>query len=377
MSDEISRRTVLRNGSAGALSLGIAGLAGCTSSIPFIGGGDDIELDSWLFTPSLSDVFDDEDADPQEVTETNKQFTALVPEAVYENEDELITHYLLSVGSDLRNKTGVAAVDTDWIITQSIDWEYELDSSSYSRPRSGIADVRIVAGDFDAGAVETDLEKWVDDEYNGSGGGGYGDDGTDDETELEDAGSAPGFDLYEVENFAFGVSEDYLIEAETSLDAVAVVEAAIDAYENETGRWTEGDDGDKLLSELERGDYVSGELHRPRTVETRLEDNGYDDPDEASEEEREEAEEAIDDWESGLVGTTTTWNIDGDTTDIQGVFLYESDGDTDSDALSEHVDANRDYRQEWDTLEEYSISEAGRALVLTGVRRTRTLHSSH
>lgn len=304
MSDEISRRTVLRNGSSGALSLGIAGLAGCTSSIPFIGGDDDIELDSWLFTPSLSDVFDDEDADPQEVTETNKQFTALIPEAVYENEDDLIVHQLLSVGSGFRNKTGVPAVDTDWVVTQSVEWEYELDSSSYSR--SGRASVRIVAGDFDTETVETNLEKWVDDEYNESDNSGYGDDETDGETELEDAGSAPGFELYEVENFAFGVSEDYLIEAETNMNAVAVVEAAIDAYENETGRWTEGDDGDKLLSELERGDYMTGELHRPRTVETRLEDNGYDDPDEASEEEREEAEAGIDGWESGLVGTATT-----------------------------------------------------------------------
>lgn len=373
MSDGISRRTVLRNGSAGALSIGIAGLAGCTSSIPFIGGDDGIEFETWLFTPSFSDAFDDEDATVDDSEVTSKVFSAVVPEAIYDNEEELDSHGKLYQGSDFRGRTGLAAMDIDWNLSQTINWEYELDSSSYSR--SGSAEIQVASGDFDGSSVESNLEKWVDDEYNEEDNSEYGsDDDGEEETTLESAGSESDFDLYEVtdEDYAFGVSEDYVIQVETSMDAVAIVEAAIDAHENGNNLWTDGDDADELLSQLEGGDITGGGVQQPNTVETELESR-YDDPDDADDDEREEIKQRIDDWAYGLVGRASAYNINGDSTDVQAIYLYESESDADSDALSEHIDGNRDYREEWHTLEDYSVSDEGRMLILSGEMNSRTI----
>ncbi|NUB92837.1 twin-arginine translocation signal domain-containing protein [Haloterrigena sp. SYSU A558-1] len=360
MSDELSRRTFIRSSSATAATVGLAGLAGCTSSLPFL-GSDGADLSDWVFTPSFDDVLDNDDAEVEDLVTKDRSFVSIDPEAVYENEDELETHVFISIGSSVRGRSGAAAVDTDWALRQSVEWEYELSTSG-----SGTADVsaEIVAGEFDTGTVVDNLEKWADDQY----------ENTEDEEVLESAGSQPGFELYEVEGYAFGVSEEHLIQVEANhpVDAVAVVEAAIDARENETGRWTEDDDGEELLAEFDWGDFGIGGLQRPETVETELEDR-YDDPDQADEEEREAIEDDIDDWEYGLVGNGSSWTFDGDTSDITQVFLYESESDADSDALLEHVEANRDYDESWDTLEEYSISEEGRALVLTGTVQTQSI----
>ncbi|ADB61454.1 hypothetical protein Htur_2577 [Haloterrigena turkmenica DSM 5511] len=361
MSDELSRRSFIRNSSATAVTVGLAGLAGCTSSLPFI-GGDGADLSDWVFTPSFDDVLDNDDAEVEDLVTTDRSFVSIVPEAVYENEDDLETHRFVSIGSNIRGRSGAAAVDTDWALHQNVEWEYELSTSG-----PGTADVsaEIVAGEFDTGTVVDNLEKWAEDQYGND---------KDDEEVLESAGSQPGFELYEVEGSAFGVSEEHLIQVEANhpVDPVAVVEAAIDAHENETGRWTEDDDGGELLAEFDWGDFGVGALQRPETVETELEDR-YDDPDEATEEEREAIEDDIDDWEYGLVGNGSSWTLDGDTSDLHQLFLYESESDVDSDALLEHVEANRDYDESWDTLEDYSISEEGRALILTGEVQTQSI----
>lgn len=364
MSDELSRRSFIRNSSATAVTVGLAGLAGCTSSLPFI-GGDGADLSDWVFTPSFDDVLDNDDAEVEDLVTTDRSFVSIVPEAVYENEDDLETHRFVSIGSNIRGRSGAAAVDTDWALHQNVEWEYELSTSG-----PGTADVsaEIVAGEFDTGTVADNLEKWAEDQYGND----------EDEEVLESAGSEPGFELYEVEEFAFGVSEDLLIQSrgDYPVDPVAVVEEAIAAHENETNLWTDDDHGGELLAEYDEGDYVFGELHRPETVEAKLE-RDYDEEqrdnldDEDREEIEENYEEQIEDWESGLVGTTRSRSLDGDTIELHQVFLYETEGDTDSDALLEHVEANRDYNENWDTLEDYSISEEGRALILTGDVRAR------
>ena len=359
MSEDLSRRKFLRNSSTGALTVGIAGLAGCTSSIPFLGGSGDIELSAQLFEPSFSDIFDDDDADVEESEVEERGLSYSIPEEIYDNEDDIETHWPLRRASDLRSRTGVAAVDTDWGLQQSLQWEYEVESSSFSR--TGRLQAETVKGEFEPDDVAENLEKWADDEY-----------GDDDDTELESEGSHEDFDLYEIDSYAFAVGEEYLIQVEVSsaLDPIAAVEAAIDTQENEEYSWTEDEDSDELLSVLDSADYVYGNLHEPRTVEAALEDE-YDDPDDADDEDREEIEEEIDDWEYGLVGSVRARDIGGDTTDLQHVFLYESEDEADSDALEDHVDANRDYDERWETLEDYSISEEGRALVLSGEVRSR------
>lgn len=297
-------------------------------------------------------------------------FRHVVPEGIYDNVDDLGTDYPVRRASDLRGRAGVAALDTDWALEQEAEWYYEL-STSYRR-RTATVDVQMVVGEFDTGTVVDNLEKWAEDQY----GDNYDDE--DNEEAFESAGSEPGFELYEVEEFAFGVSEDLLIQSrgDYPVDPVAVVEEAIATHENETNLWTDDDHGGELLAEYDEGDYVFGELHRPETVEAKLErdyDEGQRDnlDDENREEIEENYEEQIEDWESGLVGTTRSRSLDGDTIELHQVFLYETEGDTDSDALLKHVEANRDYNENWDTLEDYSISEEGRALILTGDVRAR------
>ncbi|ELY51162.1 hypothetical protein C493_17661 [Natronolimnohabitans innermongolicus JCM 12255] len=353
----------------------MGGLAGCTSSLPFVGSGD-FEVDQWLTTVSFEDVLDDEtveeqydDADLEETEELVRMFSYVEPEMIFDNESDIDTYAPLESGSELRGKVGVTASEIDWALQQSANWEYEFDLS-YGGSGTTEGSTTVLAGDFDTDDVEDALERWVDDEFDFDDD----DDDDDDDDGFESAGSQGDFDLYTVEDYAFGVSDDYVVatDAPALIDAVSLVESTIDTKDDEQNRWTDDDDGELLLSELESGGAAFGILTQPRTVENELEDQ-YDDPDDASEEEREAIRDRIEDWEYGLVGQARSQDVDGSTTDICEVFVYESEGEADSDALQEHVERNRDIGDDWATLEDYSIDADGRVLILTGEVRTRAL----
>lgn len=379
MSQDISRRNFLRTGSAGAAAVGLGGLAGCTSSIPFVGDSSSgPSLEDWLVTASFSDVVDSEpldeeynDAQIDDDELQNRGFEYVIPESILDNEDETDSRRSLSLGSDFRSRAGAPAIETEWVLRQTLAWEVDV---SYTEETWGGGEesaegsftnevpIETLAGSFDTESVTDALEVWVDDNFS-------------DDDSLSGAGTESGFDLYEIEDWAFAVSEDYLIQVDATpedsyddteaeyVDAVAVLEAAISARADGENLWIDDDDGEELISLTESGDEVSGSLTTPLTADAQ-----YDDP---SAEMEEEYEDSLDDWEYGLTGISTTKEIDGDTTEYTQVFLYDDEEYADSEALNEHVDRNRDYGETYDSLEDYSIEEDGRALILTGSMSSR------
>ncbi|QFU84049.1 hypothetical protein [Natronorubrum aibiense] len=381
MVDNISRRTFVRNGSAGILAVGSAGLAGCTSSLPIVGGGESgVATDNWLADLSFEQLFQEADltdeypnATLEDHDRTGQSFDAVVPQAVFDNEEQLVVYWPLEQGSELRSKVGVPETDLDWQLTQRVDWEYEYSYtsettySSQTIDETGLAsvDVGTLSGSFEPDSVETNLENWADDRYS-------------DATDLSSEGEHEGFDLYKIDEQAFAVSDEYVIEAsaDSYLDPVAVVEAVIDVQSSGDGTWTETDDGEALLAQFDTGHFAEGEIHTSRTVDARLEEQ-YGDLGSISDARREDLEarieDSLDDWETGLTGTATAYEFDGETTDLQEAFLYENEDDADPDALREHVDSNRNVGDRWGTISDYSVSDEGRTLVLTESVRTRSL----
>lgn len=237
-----------------------------------------------------------------------------------------------------------------------------------------------VSVDVHSGSFETDdvvdaLEQRVENDL--------ADSASDDEPELESNGHQEDFDRYEVDNYAFGVHDEYLIEVDKDdesnpVDPTAVLEAAIDARMNEADLWADdGGDGETLLERVDEGDTVSGDLYVAQTAETQLTDqHDEEEIEEWSDDYREEREEQImaeyDDWEVCLVGDAISKDVDGDTTDVHEVYLYESDQDVDRETFRDAVESGRGYDDRWEFLEDYSIEVDGRAIVLTGTQRTRS-----
>ncbi|SDJ61710.1 hypothetical protein [Natronorubrum texcoconense] len=382
MRGDISRRTLLRNGGIGLVAMSSAGLAGCTSSLPVVGddGASGPAVDRWLVDLSFADLFDEDeltdeydDAELEGYDRTGFEFDTVVPQAVFDNEEELVVYWPLEQGSELRSTAGVAATDLDWELTQRVEWEYDV---SYTREtwdgtqssedeRSASIDIGTLAGTFAPADVEESLEDWAEDR-------------SVEDAELSSEGEYEGFDLYAFEGYAFGVSEAYVVRVAGSqpLDSLEALEAVIDVQTTSVGGLSETDDGDALLAQFESAHLASGELHEPRSVESEIE-RQYGDIDDVPEWQRddleEEFEDRLDDWELGLVGSASAYEFDGDTTDVHEVYLYETQSDADAGELRAHVESNRDITDQWATIEELSIDDAGRALVLSGRVRTRAL----
>ena len=396
MSQDISRRNFIRNGTTGAAAVGVAGLAGCTSSLPFIGDDASFEGDAWLFVPSYSDVqdlgpivedrSDREDPELEDAELYGRDFDYVVPEEILDNEEEIDGNDKLTIGSLSRERFGVPAPEADWSLTQSIEWRLEY---TYTREQydgttteegedNTTVDVDVHSGSFETDDVVDALEHWVENEL--------ADPTADDDPELESNGHQADFDRYEVDDYAFGVHEDYLIQVDADagagtdyVDPTAVLEAAIDARENDEDLWVDDEDGEALLEHVEDGDAIEGKLYTPKTAEAQLEEEyGEEFVDEMDDDDFEEAAEIIveergyDDWEIGLVGDAESKDVDGDETDIHEVYLYETEQDVDREAFSDAVETERGYADEWEFLEDYSIEVDGRVIILTGTQRTRS-----
>jgi len=384
MEEDISRRTLLRSGSAGLAAVSSAGLAGCAGSLPFLGDEEDGSsgppVGNWLAAPAVTDLLDTEalterytDGTVDSSEEIDRQFNAVVPDSVFEHEEELVVYWPLERGAAHRSRAGVAATDLDWELSQTVSWEFEVShtrqtwdgTTTQTDTMESSVEYAFLAGSFDPASIKENLQDWVDDEYA-------------EDDELSSEGDHEGYELYAIENWAFGVSEGSIVQANggSYLDAVSAVEAAIDANASASGLWSETDDGGAMLGEFSAKHMSSGSVHEPRTVETELE-RQYGDPDNIPDQQRQEIEDRIedqfDDWERGLTGTATTYEFDGDTSEFTEVFLYDSESDANAEALTDHVDSNRDVSDRWATLEDSSIDGSGRTLVLSGTVRTRSL----
>ncbi|MFC4541539.1 hypothetical protein ACFO5R_06330 [Halosolutus amylolyticus] len=370
--EEISRRGLLRNGSAGVFAVGTAGLAGCTSSIP--GFGDDYSganIKNWLVGFSFADFFQESEWKETlyqggEIDDSEREidFAYVAPEPFLDHEEELSGYsQKMLEGEELRGKIGVPLMETDWALTQSVTWQYSYSYEEETwggdtqtvedRGNTGVS-IGIASGSFDTDDIADNLERWIDDRTPDEV------DGT--EYELASEGEYEGYQLYqyEVENTVFAVDSNHVLEVSGGdyLDTIELAEAVLDVRWNQENRLADEEDGEALLSRFDTGHYSTGTLHEPLSSDEDDTPSWQGSPDLAE-------------YEEGLVGKTTSYELDGSETDISEIYLYETERDADAETLREHVDVNRDLRDDWPTMEDYSISDHDRTLVLNGTMRTR------
>lgn len=341
MTDELSRRQVLRNGGAGLFAAGVVGLSGCLSDVPVVGGSGS-GAQNWLSEPDFETIVDEdelgEDFELDDYEVQNRSFSTISPDAVFDNE-EYASHWTLRSdwAADLRDRTGVPATELEWELSQDIEWEFE-DTDEWEYNAS--IEANILSGDFDVENVEINLEDWADDE-------------SPSDEDLSSEGTYEGFDLYEYspDDVAFAVRDDYVIEIHSSrnVETVIALEEVIDTRLGDGRGWDEDPDAEELLAQTPDGHLTLGRL--------RVDARDDDDP-------------GVEDWEDGLLGSALSLEVDGETSEFTRVFLYERERDAHEGDLREYVDANRDIDDDFETLQDYSIDEDERMLIVSGTVRT-------
>ncbi|AGB31544.1 hypothetical protein C488_13786 [Natrinema pellirubrum DSM 15624] len=354
MTNGQTRRGILRRGGAGLAAIGTTALAGCASELPLIGDGDGDEDDSepaieaWLTDPEPADFLRESyEVRDREFRERNFRYQD--PSVVFDNDDRLSYDDLW--GRLVRDAVNVPAMDLDWQLVQHVDWWLDLvhtDSGANVTERVR-PEVHVLAGSLDPDAIAAHLE----DESTG---------------DVVAAGTAHGFDLYELGSFRFALRDDFAVRtlSDVWIDSDAVLEYVLAARwdggdSDGPRRWADDDHAGPLLAERGSGQFSNAAVFPPR------------DPTE---------EPAYDwEWQTGLVGTARSLAVDGETTTVTDAFCYESADDAALDALEGFVETNRDIDDgAFPTLEEYTVersSDAESVLVLTGTARTSAIVGSN
>lgn len=337
MPGQQTRRRLLRAAGTGLAAFGTVGVAGCLGSLPGYGDDDAVAVEEWLADPAATMIVSDRfELLEDELTE--RRFHLQVPSVVREHEDVL--SYDVLRGERVRNRFGVPAIEVDWQLTHRLEWDFVLveDGSDAELEETTDPTVEVVAGSFDPDAIHDNLTDWSGDSPS-------------------PLGSVEGFDLYETGEYRWAIRDDFLVEVvgEPWNDPTAVLETTLQtrAVETEDGRWAGDDDAGALLAERGAGQLVGGGTFDPGRPEGRQ----------------------IGDfrWKDGFRGVVRALDVDGRTTTLTDAFCYESESSADVDALRSYVDANRDVDDPFATLEEFSIDDRGRVLVLSGSARTEAI----
>ncbi|MFC4438340.1 MULTISPECIES: hypothetical protein [Natrialbaceae] len=252
------------------LAIGMAGLAGCTSSLPGMsddGAGND-EIGSWLAEPGLAEILDDDrlteaygDVDVVDAELRDREFDYTDVQAVFDHEEELVVYWPLEDATGVRDRTGIPAIDLEWQLSQRVDWEFSAESETASaRVR-----INVLAGSFDPDEIETALESWAEDQFENET-----EDDEEDEDGLSREGERDGYELYEAGEYGFAVGSDRVIEVQTEsiIETTAALEAVLNGRETGTDRWTDDEEVQELLDRAGVGHLSEGELHEPHNRET-------------------------------------------------------------------------------------------------------------
>ncbi|WP_306059504.1 hypothetical protein [Natronococcus wangiae] len=269
---ELSRRDFVRNGGAGIVALGAAGLAGCTSSLPGMGadGAGSDKVGSWLAEPALTDLLDDdylteevEEFDIADVELSDREFDYTDVEAVFDNEEELVVYWPLEDETGVRDRTGIPAIDLDWQLSQQVNWEFSVESESGGSvggtdTASTELQISVLTGSFDPDEIETALENWADEQFEDEG--------------FSREGERDGYDRYAAGEYGFAVGTDHVIEVQTDpiVETTAAIEAVLDVRETGTNRWTDEEAVRDLLGQAGVGHLSEGELHEAQNREKLL-----------------------------------------------------------------------------------------------------------
>jgi len=308
-----TRRAMLRRGLATAGAGALVGAAGC-SSIPNPLGGGGASYANWLPVPD-------------DVSESDHyNFTYLNLDDIESNEDELDdTSLEPSTYEDIWDPL-------------DIDWE---DASGLTV--LGFGGVFgfggfIVEADFNRDEIISDLEDEdfaEDDNYEGY-------------TLMLDSSESQ---VYAVGDGAVVLTPARSTGGESSSGDTGLAEAIIDAQVGNADRY--GDDSDDmgtLIGELGGGSFVNG-----RTMDEPDDDNP--------------ASGTFD----AMVAQGQRAKIDGETTKLKFVVVYESSDDVDTDDLEEWVDENDGSDQQFDDIDDISYNKNGRMGIITGTSDTDDL----
>ncbi|WP_148860412.1 hypothetical protein [Natronococcus pandeyae] len=260
------------------LAIGMAGLAGCTSSLPGMnddGTGSD-EVESWLVEPTLADLFDDDRLTEQyeavdDIELRDREFEYTDAEAVFDNEEELVVYWPLEDETGVRDRTGVPAIDLDWQLDQRVTWEFSAENErAGGAERTGTAStdlqISVLTGSFDPDEIETTLENWADDRFEEQT---EDEDGDEDEDGFSSEGDRNGYELYEAGEYGFAVGTDHVVEIQTDpvVETMAALEAVLNGHERGTDRWTDDEGVQDLLDQAGVGHLSEAELHEARNRE--------------------------------------------------------------------------------------------------------------
>lgn len=326
MSEEITRRKLLRVG-AGTAALGAVGsLSGCSAIQNLIGGGGGLgNFTNWVYAP---DTFQ---SDAEGIDVNGFSYSGYLSK-----QGNLSESTYLTVKQRSWEQTGLDAEEVDML----------------ARLPQG----RVYTGSFDTEAVKEELQAGDNDDSDA--GTEYESDSTyNDNYEIfVRADEEEPSHAYAVGNGTV-VRGNFVSNASNESDevpAVDVVEGIIDTGTNGDNRFSEdNDDFSALVSAVNNGVSVSYEL---RDDEVGSEDGPEED--------------ALAGRFDGLIGEAFSLSINGGTTNYQYVYLFGGEGDVNESDVRDYVEANDTGNGTFANLNDISVNTDGRTATVTGKRDT-------
>jgi hypothetical protein len=300
-----TRREYLRAGSAAVGTGALLGLSGCLDAVPFVGGG--ASYRQWMHEPGEMR----EDGD-------DYFFTMQKPSQLANNQDSFDGDYY-----DDNIESDYTPVDVDFEdVTREISF----------------SNVSVLVGSFDTSDVADALE----DEDNGE----YEEDSTYNGWTLYlQADGSSLTDGYALKDGGFLGSPTVVNASGTAeVDADEALELVADTKSGSGSRYVNAeDDANLLTNRLGDATYVYGSLS---------EETDTDDP------------------ENGQFENSTGFGlrqqVNGGTTNVKYLVLYDSQGDVDTGDLEDWVDANEDDGDTFDDIDDVSVNQNGRVGVVSG-----------
>ncbi|WP_262177973.1 hypothetical protein [Haloarcula laminariae] len=337
MSEKITRRKLLRVG-AGTAALGAVGsLSGCSAVQDLIpgGGGGLGSYTNWVYAP---DTFK---SDREGITGSANSYTNL-----FSNSDNLSEIAVLSAKGNSYPDLGINVED--------VSMELNL------------PDGRVITGSFDTEAVKSELTAEAVATPTPSGFGSSS--GNSGSTQYESDSTYNDYEIYvqaepEESPNAIAVGDGTIIEAQRApnatneaspVSAPDVVEGMIDAGTEGTDRYVDSNDTFSTLTDtLNNGVRVTFTV-RANEIGS---DNGADENISAGR-------------FDGVVAQGQADSINGDTTESQYVFVYDSEGDVNEGDIQEWIEANDTGNGSLSNLDDLTVSTDGNTATVTGTRDT-------
>jgi hypothetical protein len=312
-----TRRQFLATGAVA----GAGALAGC-DMIPFIGGGGGVgQFTNWV--PSAGEI---------EPGQERVTFSASSPSQISSNKTNLHPNRYRNYQSSYR--TGV-----QW---KSLSLDLSIEGGS------------VYTGSYNADDVKSELTTATGPDDQGK----YSQEDSEGNYEIYIPSRADGADS--AQN-AYAVSGNAIIQARPTgsqfednfSSAVANAKTIIGIGEDGEGRAVDNDDAFSTLANELSGTIATGS--------TRAEAVGSD----AASVQQGNFE--------GLVASGASISINGGNSQVKQVFVFDSEGDVDTDDLEEYVEANDTGGSTWDYTRNVSVNQSGNAGIITGKRDTYDL----